>query len=150
MSIPTDKDVRRSLRIIIADDEADTVLTLRALLIDDGHDVIGKHSAIAVIRELERQVPDVVIVDINMPSVSGYEVARETKRIYGTEAPLLIAISGKWTGQTDRMLSTLAGFDHFLEKPCDIGLLRELLEPLTLQPPKRPPPFVDNTVGGTK
>ena len=138
----------RPLRIIIADDEADTVLTLRALLIDDGHDVAGFHSAVAVMRELERQIADVVIVDINMPSVSGYEVARETRRIYGDLAPMLIAISGKWTGQTDRMLSTLAGFDHFFEKPCDMKVLRELLEPLRQQPPKPRPPFLDQTLGG--
>ena len=138
--------MRRSLRIIVADDDPDTVRTLRELLTDEGHEVVGVHSGHAAVSQLRRQSSDAVIVDINMPGVSGYEVGRETKRIYGELSPLLIAISGKWTGQTDRMLSELAGFSHFFEKPCRLASLLAVLEPLRNQPPPSPPPFIDQTV----
>ena len=139
--------LRRPLRIVVADDDHDTVRTLRALLVDEGHDVIGVLSAYAAVTELRRQTADAVIVDINMPGVSGYEVGREAKRIYGDAAPLLIAISGKWTGQTDRMLCELAGFSHFFEKPCRLASLLAVLEPLRNRPPPTStPPFLDETV----
>ena len=147
-SLSAQERVGRPLRILVADDEKDAVLTLRALLMDDGHDVVALHSAVAVISDLRKQIADAVVVDIQMPRVSGFEVAREAKRIYGDWAPLLIAISGVWTGQTDGMLAKIAGFDHFLKKPCNIALLRELLEPLRHQPPKPRSPFLDQTVGG--
>jgi CheY-like chemotaxis protein len=136
---------RRPLRIIVADDEHDTVLTLRALLCDEGHDVTGVYSASAVMAELRQHIPDAMIVDINMPGVSGYEVAREAKRICGDWAPLLIAISGKWVGQTDKMLSHLAGFNHFLEKPCKVATLLNILEPLRNEPGRARAPFLDDT-----
>jgi hypothetical protein len=50
--------------------------------------------------------------------------------MYEAAPPMMIAISGKWVGQTDRMLADLAGFKHFLRKPCDPRTLLELLEPL--------------------
>jgi len=125
---------RRSLRLIIADDERDTVLTLSALLDHEGHSVVGVHSAPAVMRQVRKELPDAVIVDIAMPGPSGYAVAREIRELRGERSgPLLIAISGRWTGQTDRMLAELAGFDHFIAKPCDIASLLRLLEPLTKQ-----------------
>ena len=67
-----------------------------------------------------------------MPGLSGYTLAREIRQMLGDSAPLLIAISGKWLGQTDRMLADLAGFDHFLRKPCDPTELIKLLDPLRM------------------
>jgi len=125
----------RSLRLIIADDEPDTVLTLSALLDHEGHSVVGVHSAPAALREVRKEMPDALIVDISMPGPSGYQVAREIRELRGERrGPLLIAISGRWTGQTDRMLSELAGFDHFIAKPCSLAGLLRLLQPLTTQP----------------
>src|SRR5260221_2539068 len=104
----------RSLRLVIVDDEPDTVLTLSAILADEGHSVVAAHNGQAAIMEIRKGVPDALIVDISMPGISGYEVAREARRIFGDLAPMLIAISGNGTGKTDRMLSNLAGFHHFL------------------------------------
>lgn len=136
----------RSLRIVIVDDELDTVRTLCAILADEGNDVVGAHTGAEALKEIRVCVPDAVVVDINMPGISGYEVARELRRLYGELAPMLIAISGKWTGQTDRMLSKMAGFHHFLEKPCDPRVLIGLLAPLKRQEPKRPISLVDDTL----
>jgi len=136
----------RSLRLVIVDDEPDTVLTLSAILADEGHSVVAAHNGQAAIMEIRRVAPDALIVDISMPGISGYEVAREARRIFGDLAPMLIAISGKWTGQTDRMLSKLAGFHHFLEKPCDPKVLLSLLAPLKRRPPRPPVSLLDDTV----
>lgn len=139
-------DTRRSLRIVIVDDERDTVATLREILVDEGHDVVGVVNGAEAIAEIGKQPPDAVLVDISMPGISGYEVGREVRRLYGDLAPMMIAISGRWTGQTDRMLTRLAGFQHFLEKPCDAQVIIGVLAPLRLQPPKRPISLVEDTV----
>lgn len=74
--------------------------------------------------------PDVVVADINMPGESGYAVARELRDRHGQLAPLLIAISGKWTQAADRQVGKAVGFDHYLLKPCDTRELLPLIEPL--------------------
>ena len=136
----------RKLRVVIADDEPDTVRTLSQILADEGHDVVGVGTAAAAIREIQNQVPDAVLVDISMPGASGYDVAREARRIYGNLAPMMVAISGKWKGQTDRMLVRLAGFNHFLEKPCDPKAIVDLLKDLRQRPPNPPVNLADDTL----
>ena len=120
----------RSLYLVIADDERDTVQTLGTILSDEGHEVIGVYKGPTVIQQVRLRKPDAVILDIDMPGMSGYSVAREVRAMFEVSPPLLIAISGKWVGQTDRMLADLAGFTHFLQKPCDPQVLIKLLEPL--------------------
>ena len=121
---------RRSLRVLVADDEKDTVTTLEAILVHEGHSVFGVYKGPEAIAQAKRHKPDAVILDIDMPGMSGYSVAREIRALFDPWPPLLIAISGKWVGQTDKMLADLAGFDHFLQKPCDPQVLLRLLEPL--------------------
>jgi CheY-like chemotaxis protein len=127
----------RPLHLVIADDESDTVQTLGALLSEEGHEVTGVHKGPTVIAQVRLRKPDAVVLDIDMPGMSGYSVAREVRAMFGSSAPLLIAISGKWVGQTDRMLADLAGFSHFLQKPCDPHVLLRLLEPLRYLPAER-------------
>jgi|1185.fasta_scaffold551760_2 DNA-binding response OmpR family regulator len=125
---------RRPLYLLVADDERDTVQTLGTILSDEGHEVVGMHKGPTVIEQVRRRKPDAVILDIDMPGMSGYSVAREVRATFEMSPPLLIAISGKWVGQTDRMLADLAGFSHFLQKPCDPQILLALLEPLRQGP----------------
>jgi DNA-binding response OmpR family regulator len=122
----------RQLRIVIADDSRDTVLTLSAILRDEGHDVYGLHSADQVIKTVRLIRPDVVILDIEMPGMSGYALAQELRSLYygSANAPLLIAISGKWVKVSDQMLARVVGFAHHLMKPCDPNQLLELIAPL--------------------
>lgn len=127
--------IRRSLRLVVADDERDTVHTLGTILSDEGHEVIGVYKGPTVIAQVRLRKPDALILDIDMPGMSGYSVAREVREMFDTAPPLLIAISGKWVGQTDRMLADIAGFTHFLRKPCDPKVLLQLLEPLCRVPP---------------
>lgn len=123
---------RRPLRVLIADDERDTAMTLAAILRDKGHEVqtvLRGDEALELCRLFR---PDVVITDINMPGESGYAVARELRDRHGQLAPLLIAISGKWTKTSDRQVGKAVGFDHYLLKPCNPAELLPLMEPLRI------------------
>ena len=124
--------MRHPLRILIGDDDRDTATTLKAILSDEGHEVntvLRGDDALEVARLMR---PDVVILDINMPGLSGYAVARELRDRSGIVAPLLIAISGVWTQASDSAVARELGFDHHLLKPCDPADLIRLLEPLRI------------------
>ena len=117
----------RSLRILIADDEPDSVTALKLLLNDEGHDVIGLSKGADVMRKIEEFKPEVVVLDIAMPDVSGYELAKEIRKRYGQITPLLIAITGRYKQASDRMLGQIVGFDHYLLKPYQPNELLALL-----------------------
>ena len=118
---------RKQLRVLIADDDRDMVATLAAILSDEGHQVREVYRGSEVMRLLAEFDPDVALVDIGMPGMSGYEVAREVREKHGSARPLLIAITG-WKKASDRILAQLAGFDHHLPKPFEAKDLLALLE----------------------
>jgi DNA-binding response OmpR family regulator len=124
---------RRTLRILIADDDGDTGLTLATILRTEGHeaDIVLRGDEVLEVDRLLR--PDALILDISLPRMSGYAVAREIRDRRGpTVAPLLIAVSGKWTKSSEQLLGKAVGFDHYLIKPCDPQEIVRLLEPLTM------------------
>jgi DNA-binding response OmpR family regulator len=106
------------MRIVIADDDRDTVLTLAAILKHEGHDVYGFETGREAIAAARTHDADVMIVDIQMPDMTGYEVARSAREQLRVP-PLLIAISGRWKGETDMLLSVVVGFDRHFPKPCN-------------------------------
>jgi DNA-binding response OmpR family regulator len=118
----------RSLRVLIADDDRDTVLTLAMVLRDEGHEVRGVYSGVDVLSAVRQFVPHAVVVDINMPDLDGYDVARAIRTRNANV--LLIAISGVYKGDPDKLLAGLVGFDHFLPKPYQTSDVLNLLEPL--------------------
>ena len=120
----------RPLRILLADDDRDATLSLGTLLRLEGFEVRHVYdgdAALAAVREFE---PDVVLVDIGMPKLNGYDVARAVRERYGKEGPVLVALTG-WKQASDRILATLAGFDHHVAKPYDPGRLLELVRSVT-------------------
>ena len=107
------------LRVLLADDDRDTVLTLATILADDGHEVraLGGGAEVPeVVRDFD---PDVVILDIEMPGRNGYALARDLRERQVDRRPLLIAISGVWVRPSERFLAIMVGFDHFFQKPAD-------------------------------
>ena len=122
--------VRHRLRILIADDDRDTTLILAALLRDEGHEVHVALRGDEVLDVVRLFRPDALILDVNMPGMSGYGIAREIRERYGDLSPLLIAMSGVWTSASDRRAGQELGFDHYLVKPADPNHLLALLEPL--------------------
>jgi len=136
------------LRVLVADDNRDTVLTLAALLQSEGHEVRCAYKGTEVMRIAHLHRFDAVILDIEMPEMSGYAIAQELRTLYyGAAPPLLIAISGKWNKPSEKLLAQAVGFDHHLEKPCDPNLLLELLKPRAL--PSRTQPDEVGRVGST-
>ncbi|HYL25432.1 MAG TPA: response regulator [Burkholderiales bacterium] len=119
-----------SLRILVADNEPDTVLALTRLLRDEGHLTRGVYCGADVLAAVQQFHPDVVLVDLAMPDRSGWDVAREIRATQGTERLLLIAISSLYGQASSPLLGSMGGFDYYLAKPCDpnvlLGLLRHL------------------------
>ena len=114
-------------RILIADDNRDSAETLAALLRMEGHEVTSVHDgpvALSVFGELK---PDVALLDIGMPGLTGYEVARKMRQATPRAPLTLIAITG-WGQDIDKERAFAAGFDHHLTKPVDPQRLVELLK----------------------
>ena len=114
--------------MLIADDDRDMVATLAAIINDEGHQVREVYRGTEVMRLLEEFDADVALVDIGMPGMSGYDVAREVRETHD-KRPMLIAITG-WKKPSDRILARLVGFDHHLPKPFEARELLDLLDPL--------------------
>lgn len=121
----------RSLRVLVADDDRDSVLTLMMLLREEGHEVRGVHSGHQVLKAVNEFGPHAVVLDIAMPELSGWEVARKLNERPG-HRPLLIGVSGEYKRDPDRILSEIIGFDHYLVKPYAPDALLALLAPLRL------------------
>jgi two-component system response regulator DesR len=117
-----------SLSILVADDEPDTVATLAALLTDEQHIVHTVTHGGLVMEAVRRFRPQVCILDIEMPGQNGFGLARDIGALYGKDRPTLIAISGKWVGQTDKLLAQSVGFDAFLSKPTRVEDLLSTIE----------------------
>src|SRR5512134_3699620 len=79
----------RPLRILLADDDRDTTLSLATLLKLEGYEVRHVYDGDATLRAIREFEPDLVLVDIGMPKLSGYDVARQVRERYGREGPVL-------------------------------------------------------------
>lgn len=123
----------RKLRILVADDNRDTVLTLMEILRLEGHEVHGVYKGSDVMRLARLYVLDAIVCDIELPEMSGYAIAQQVRsHCYPKRTPLLIAISGKWNSPSEKLLAQTVGFDHHLAKPCNPSTLIRLLQPLAL------------------
>jgi DNA-binding response OmpR family regulator len=118
----------RPLRVVVADDERDTVDTLTALLQDAGHTVYSVYTGKQVLPTVRVVRPDAIIVDVAICGMSGYAVAQEIRHSFlDLRRPLLIGISGLWNDSPDKLIGRQVGFDHYLDKPCDPNEVLELL-----------------------
>jgi CheY-like chemotaxis protein len=96
------------------------------LLALDGHTVALAFSGKAALDQAERIQPDVVILDIGLPDISGHEVARRLRADARLSAPLLVALTG-YAREQDHRDVRAAGFDHHLVKPADCATLMNLV-----------------------
>jgi PAS domain S-box-containing protein len=123
---------RSALRVLVVDDNNDSADSLAVWLDLVGHDVRTAYDgrqALALAQELR---PDVILLDIGMPGMSGYEVARRLRESPETRDVLLLAMTG-WGQDEDRRLSQEAGFDEHLVKPLDPKALEQRLTELAAQ-----------------
>jgi CheY-like chemotaxis protein len=116
----------RQRRILVADDNRDAGETLAILLRLDGHEVHVAIDGLEAVELFGRVKPDVAILDIGMPGMSGHEVARRIRELGG--APVtLIALTG-WGQRADKERAAESGFDHHFTKPVEPTVLSELLQ----------------------
>jgi two-component system CheB/CheR fusion protein len=120
----SERQTCRSLRILIVDDNADTVESLAMLLRLYGHDVSTAQSGPEGLQSALSQIPEVILADLGLPGIDGYEVARRIRE--HTQAPLLVAMTG-YGQPEDRQRSKDAGFDYHLVKPIDPEKLQDLM-----------------------
>jgi PAS domain S-box-containing protein len=109
-------------RVLVVDDNVDAAVTLGLLLKSLGHETCVVHDGLQALRMTVEFRPDVVLLDIGMPGLDGYEVARRLRALKRERRLRIIAITG-WGQEADRMKSREAGFDVHLVKPVDPGLL---------------------------
>jgi PAS domain S-box-containing protein len=114
------------LRVLVVDDNLDAADTLRALLAARGHQVRAVYdgeTALAAAAEIQ---PQLVLLDLGMPGLDGYETAQRLRHAHATP-PVLVAVTG-WGQRADRRRVRAAGFDHHLVKPADLGALQAILD----------------------
>jgi CheY-like chemotaxis protein len=116
----------RPLRILVVDDNADALLSLAMLLRISGHEVRTAQDGVSALQMSREQVPDVVLLDIGLPGLNGYEVAKRVRQEPTLSGVVLVAITG-YGQESDRRLAEQAGFDHHLVKPIDVARLEALL-----------------------
>ncbi|HEY4373684.1 MAG TPA: response regulator [Burkholderiales bacterium] len=113
-----------SRRILVVDDNADAADAISILLESHGHQVRTAYDGREAMGTMQAFGPDVVLLDIGLPGMNGYELARELRGI--AKGVLLIALTG-YGQDRDRRLAKEAGFDHHLTKPVDLASLNALL-----------------------
>ncbi len=120
------RDAQR-LRLLIVDDNKDAADSLHLLLEAIGQDVVTVYDGMAALEVFEKFRPDIVMLDIGMPQMSGYEVAhRLRQQAHGGDLPVLVAVTG-WGQDADRHRSREEGFEYHFVKPVEISALRELI-----------------------
>jgi PAS domain S-box-containing protein len=114
-------------RILVVDDNVDAATTLHVLLRSLGHETRVAHDGMAALDIAREFRPEVILLDIGMPGLDGYEVARRLRAMNHGETFRIVAITG-WGQEADRTRSKEAGFDLHLVKPVDPGVLVSVLE----------------------
>ncbi|MFN2455757.1 MAG: response regulator [Pyrinomonadaceae bacterium] len=125
----TPETEKRKRRALVVDDAPDITEMLAMMLQHAGYDVVATFSAMEALNAARAQHFDVVLSDIGMPEMNGYELARNLRTLPDYEFVPLIAVTGFATHE-DRGQAFNAGFDHFLTKPVNPMTLIELVERL--------------------
>jgi CheY-like chemotaxis protein len=121
--VPSDSPARR---VLVVDDELDTAETLAVLLRQMGHEVEFAINARAALDLAERHRPQIVFLDLGLPDMDGWDLARRLKRLPGLESLRILAVTGRY-GEEFRRRSIEAGCEQHLVKPLDVSFLENLM-----------------------
>jgi CheY-like chemotaxis protein len=124
------------LKVLVVDDNVDAAESLATVLQMTGRKTFTVYDGPSVLQAARDFAPDIVLLDIGLPGMSGYDVARQLRADSGLSRSVLIAVTG-WGSEEDRRRSREAGFDEHLTKPIDIAMLEPLLRRFTAGPPSR-------------
>ena len=116
-------------KLLVVDDNPDAAISLSMLLRLQGHEVRMAHDGPSALEAAMQYLPDMIFLDIGMPGMDGYEVARRVRSIPCLERTILAALTG-WGQQEDRRRTAEAGFDHHLVKPVEPQIVESLLREL--------------------
>jgi PAS domain S-box-containing protein len=116
----------RPLRVLVVDDNVDTVLSFSMLLRASGHDVQTAHDGLKAVQAAIDYHPDIVLLDIGLPGLNGYEVAKQLRAHPDLKHVVLVALTG-YGQDSDRQTSSAAGFTHHLVKPARFEELQKIL-----------------------
>ncbi|TMQ71381.1 MAG: response regulator [Candidatus Eisenbacteria bacterium] len=114
------------LRVVVGDDNADALESLGMMLGIVGYEVHLAHDGLEAVEVAQAVLPDVILLDIGMPRLNGYEAARRIRAEPWGKNIVLVALTG-WGQSEDRMRAAEAGFDHHCVKPVEFSVLRNLL-----------------------
>jgi signal transduction histidine kinase/ActR/RegA family two-component response regulator len=114
-------------KVLVADDNRDAADSLALLLEMNGHEVVVVHGGEDAVRMAGQAFPDAAILDIGMPDITGYEVARRIRAEPWGQHMFLIAVTG-WGQKEDKARANSAGFDYHLTKPVDLDQIEKLLQ----------------------
>lgn len=117
----------RSKRILVVEDNPDVAETMSALLQAAGHEVTAANNGPAALKKVEEFAPDLVLLDIGLPGMDGYEVARRLRQNPRTRNILVAALTG-YGQESDRELTKAAGFDVHFVKPVDFEALKRFID----------------------
>jgi signal transduction histidine kinase/CheY-like chemotaxis protein len=123
---PVRRDNPPSRRVLVVDDNVSTAETMAALLQMNGHELRVANDGPTAVEIAAGFNPDVVLLDIGMPGMNGYQVAKTLRQMPGLEQTLLVALSG-YGQEDDLRCSREAGFHHHLVKPAPLGAVEELV-----------------------
>ncbi len=126
-------DTTASMRVLVVDDNVDAADSTAMLLSLDGFDAHSVHSAQAALDAVASLKPDVVLLDIGLPEMDGYHVAKRLRELPVGRTPAIIALTG-YGQPADRVRAASAGFDEFLVKPVEPDVLNGLLRSLRVSP----------------
>lgn len=121
-----DLRARSRTRVLIADDNRDSAESLSLLLELTGYEISTVHDGLEALQAAAAHRPEVALLDIGMPKLNGYEVARRIREQPWGKGMLLVAITG-WGQEDDKQRAWEAGFDHHLTKPVGLADLQRLL-----------------------
>ena len=122
----------RPLRVLVVDDNVDAAQMLGMLLCASGHDIRLAHDGQTALEAALDFQPNVVLLDIGLPRMDGYEVAKKMRQRTVLKNVVLIALTG-YGQESDRQRSQTAGFDHHLVKPTHFGKLQQILASVSEQ-----------------
>jgi two-component system CheB/CheR fusion protein len=117
---------RRPARVLMVEDNPDAAESLVMILELLGHHVRVVHDGIAALETARANVPDIMLVDIGLPGMDGYEVARSIRRDAALKDIVLVALTG-YGRPEDRAQALASGFDYHLVKPVDLDALGDLV-----------------------
>jgi CheY-like chemotaxis protein len=127
---PTVKNSPQRFRILVVDDNHDSALSLAMMLSIMGHETRTAHDGESAVSTAEGFLPDVVLLDIGLPKLNGYEVAQRIRENAWGKSMFLIAVTG-WGQEEDRQRSSEVGLNVHMVKPVEPAALERLLSELS-------------------